>query len=78
MQSQQIELSDIQRKMQRQYKTGESNEKAISKLYGDIEKAINKTPKEEEKDRETHQNTLVDFYEKKVKDHPSDEDLENY
>lgn len=40
VQSQQIELSDIQRKMQKQYKTGDSNEKAIQKLYNDIEKTI--------------------------------------
>lgn len=40
IQSQQIELSDIQRKMQRQYTIGQSNEEAISKLSSDVEKAL--------------------------------------
>jgi len=43
IQSQQIELGDIQRKMQRQYKTSESNEQAISKLSNDVEKALKQT-----------------------------------
>jgi len=45
IQSQQIELGDIQRKMQRQYKVGESNENAISKLSNDVEKALKQASK---------------------------------
>jgi hypothetical protein len=45
IQSQQIELGDIQRKMSRQYKIGESNEQAISKLSNDVEKALKQASK---------------------------------
>lgn len=43
IQSQQIELSDIQHKMQHQYNIGQSNEQAISKLSSDVEKALQQT-----------------------------------
>lgn len=45
IQSQQIELGDIQRKMSSQYKIGQSNEQAISKLSNDVEKALKQASK---------------------------------
>lgn len=80
IQSQQIELGDIQRKMQRQQKIGESNEQAISKLSTDVEKALKqatKVDKDVEKvgkkdnsdndDDQPESDSLHNYYKMKIK-----------